>query len=97
MAEEQKEQKEKLARGTVARGRTVAVPHPTKKKVVGSNPETGKPIYGPVMTDHGPGQEVTLPESEIASLRERGFLVDPSKSVIDVQAEGSHFKETASS
>jgi hypothetical protein len=73
----------------------VQVPHPTEKKVIGSNPETGQPIYGPVMRTFGPGQEVTIPVAEIASLRERGFLLDPSKSVVEPQAEGSHYKEAS--
>lgn len=88
------EEKEKLARGIVARGRTVRVPHPTETTVIGVNPETGKPMRGPKVQEFGPGQEVTLPEGEIKSFRALGYLEDPDK-VADPAAEGSHLRETA--
>lgn len=97
MAEEQKKtDKERLARGVVARGHTVAQPHPTEKRILGANPETGLPIYGSKMLEFGPGQEVTMPESELVSLRALGYFIDPNKSAAEPIAEGSHYKEMSS-
>jgi len=97
MTEEKKQRVERFARGVVARGRTVQVPHPTEKKVVGQNPVTGQAIMGPTMREFGPGEEVTLQEKEIVNLRAQGFLVDPGKIIPDNNlAEGSHYKETMS-
>lgn len=96
MAEEKKaEKEEQLARGVVARGHTVRVPHPTETTIVGINQETGKPIRAPKVTDYGPGQEVTLPRSELKRLRELGHIVDPEKIAGDEPSEGSHLSETA--
>lgn len=84
---------EKLVRGTVARGRTVYVPSKLEMVVVGIDPETNKPRYVPKLRAYGPGEEVTLPESEMALLRANEFIVDPNKVVVSGPAEGSHVKE----
>lgn len=95
MKEESKQvEKEQLARGVVARGRTVQVPHPTEMIIVGTNPETGVPIRAPRRVEYGPGQEVTLTKSEINNLRSTGFLIDPDKLAGGEPAEGSHVSET---
>lgn len=85
----------RLARGTVERGRTVRVPNDKEMQVVGANPETGAPIRAPKMVEYGPGEEVTLPEAELKSLRALGFIVDPAKVLKTVPAEGSHLAELA--
>lgn len=66
----------KLARGTVAKGRTVFAP--TSDRRVVTHTREGEPVYRFVEKAHGPGQEVTLPEEEILHLRRTGFLVDPN-------------------
>jgi hypothetical protein len=83
----------KLGRATVARGRTVSVPHPTEKVFVGRLPETGAERFGPKMIDYGPGQEVELPHAEIAELRAKGFLIDPG-AVQHQVASGPNFDLT---
>ena len=87
-------QPEKLARGIVARGHSIDVPDLTKRAIVSHSPE-GKPIYRAPSTHFLPGQEVELPASEIAHLRERGFIVDPNLAAIP-PAEGSRVIETGS-
>lgn len=77
MSDEKKPMPQKM-RGTVERGRTVVVPHPTKTRVVSYTPE-GKPVSQPVYLTYGPGMEVELPAEEIAFFRERGYIVDPTK------------------
>ncbi len=72
--------KPRLLRATVAGGRTVAVPHPTNRKPVGTTPE-GKAITQAELVHYGPGQEVELPVDEIARLRGTGHLVDPDRPV----------------
>ena len=67
----------KMVRGIVERGRTVCVPR--GKKVIGHLPETNTPVFGPTMVHYTDGHEVSLPEEEMAWLRERGFIVDPNK------------------
>lgn len=63
-------------RATVARGRTVVADHPTETRTVqGPN----GPITVAVAKHYGPGQEVLLPEEEVARLRQLGFLVDPGQ------------------
>ncbi|WP_024340989.1 hypothetical protein [Bradyrhizobium japonicum] len=86
---------EKLVRGTVERGRTIRVPNDRDMQIVGTNPETGKPIRAPKIVEYGPGEEVNLPESEIKSLRALGFIVDPARVLKTVPAEGSHLSELA--
>jgi len=66
--------KSDIARGVVARGRTVCVPHPTKRRPVKS--EAGATIEAPVIVEHGPGAEVELPVDEIKWLRKAGYLID---------------------
>lgn len=83
---------EKIARGVVARGRTVDIPDTTRRQVIGHTPE-GKPIHRSPVRSFGPGNEIELPAQEIATLRERGFLVDPER-VIPPLADGPHFTET---
>jgi hypothetical protein len=73
---------EQTPTGTVMRGRTVIVPHPTEKRVVGQHPMTGEPIIAPVLMEFGPEQEVTLPASEVARLQGLGFLFDPNKVIV---------------
>jgi hypothetical protein len=82
-----------LERGTVARGRTVSIPHPTEKRIVGRNLD-GKEIVGAPLVNFGPGREVTLPADEIVSLRKLGYLIDPEQSPIPI-APGPSFSETA--
>jgi len=80
-------------RATVERGRTIECAveidkslsieeqvNRGQKRFVGYDKE-GRSIYGPVYTYFGPGQEVVLPISEIARLKELGFLVDPRKTI----------------
>lgn len=69
----------KLGRAVIARGRTIAVPHPTKRKIVNHTPE-GKPIEQAELMHFGPGQEIELPGDEIVRLRKLGYLTDPSAS-----------------
>jgi hypothetical protein len=65
--------------GIVARGRSVHCGGTDDEKhMVGMHPISGEPIYVPVQTQFGPGMTVTLPRSEIARLREMGFLEDSS-------------------
>jgi hypothetical protein len=90
MAEEKST--EKLARGIVARGRTIVV-QTNERIVIGTHPETGKAVTGFKMKDAGPGEEVTLPESEIKTLRSLGFLIDPNR-LAPPPAEGSHMSES---
>jgi hypothetical protein len=64
-----------MARGTVAPGRTVCIPHPTEKVNVGPHPVTLEPMLVPKLAEHGPGAEITLPAEDIAQLLDMGFLV----------------------
>jgi hypothetical protein len=84
---------EKMARGIVARGRSIDVPDPSApKQTVGYSAE-GKPFTKSAIRQYGPGMEVELPVQEIASLRERGFLTDPDRTLPPL-AEGPRFTET---
>lgn len=85
-------QSEKTVRGTVARGRTVDIPDPNTRQVVGHTPE-GRPIQRCATRSYGPGHEVELPAREIDSLRSRGFLIDPGVPLPPL-AEGPHYTET---
>lgn len=76
----------RLVRAVVANGRTVAVPHPTAKKAVGTTPE-GKGIYMAELMHFGPGKEVELPADEVARLRSTGHLVDPDGPVFPLATE----------
>lgn len=84
-----------MAKGVVARGRTIMVPNLNKRVLAYNHPETGKAMMRHEMLSYGEGAEVELAEDEIVSLRERGFLTDPSK-VVQPMAEGSHVKEIGS-
>jgi hypothetical protein len=87
-------QVEKTARGVVARGRTIMVPDTNDRRVVNHTPE-GKAVYRCAERAFGPGQEVELPATEIVSLRERGFLIDPGQPIPPL-ADGPHYTETGS-
>ena len=93
MAEDDK--KVKLARGIVARGRTVMAPHLTETEIKGVNQETGKVIRGPKLIEHGPDTEVTLPSDEIEGLRALGFLVDPNSRATIAPYEGARVTESS--
>jgi hypothetical protein len=80
----------KMARATVAPGRTVVIPRDS-----GARDEKGVLIKSPTHTRHGPGELVTLPEEEIATLRARGFLVDPKAPPVSPTAEGPTFTPEA--
>ena len=83
-----KEAAPKLAKGIVAKGRTVTVPS-DQKRVAGYTTE-GKPVHQVVERRAAPGEEVELPAAEIAYLREAGFLVDPAAPVV-VYGAGPRF------
>lgn len=81
----------KMAKGTVARGRTVMIPDPTKRVHAGYDQE-GKAIHRPVLHSYGPGREVELPASEIKELRLTGYLIDPEKTAPPV-GDGPNYSE----
>lgn len=64
---------EQTAKATVAPGRSVDMV--VGNRIVGYDRLLGTPVRGPTFRKFGPGQEVTLPISEVAFLRERGFLL----------------------
>jgi hypothetical protein len=72
--------REPMARGTVARGRCIDAPERNAQKVVRSAPD-GRDFHVPLARRYMPGEEISLPESELARLRELGFIVDPNKIV----------------
>ena len=74
-----KEPAPKLAKGIVAKGRTVEVPS-DQRRIAGYTAD-GKPVHRTMQRLAGPGEEVELPTSEIAYLRASGFLVDPGAPV----------------
>jgi hypothetical protein len=82
----------KMGRGVVARGRTVVAPS-GEKKIIGYTTE-GKTMWAPDLKHFRPGQEVELPESEIAWLRGTGHLIDPNAPA-DLPADGAHVTEKA--
>ena len=88
------EAKTKVDRAIVARGRTVAIPSPTKRAFAGRHPDTGVEIFGPKIDEFGPGTEVELPVDEIAELRAKGYLVDPG-AVQHQVANGPNFDAAA--
>jgi hypothetical protein len=68
----------KKTRGVVARGRSLLAPDPVERKAVGYDAETKQTIFGPVMREYLPGDEVELPSDEITSLRQLGYIADPT-------------------
>ena len=79
------DEKEKMARATVAQGHTIEAPVEAKKKIAGYEPgANGTPGVGPARMvsetrSYGPGEEIMLPESEVVRLRQTGHLVDPEQ------------------
>jgi hypothetical protein len=71
----------RMARATVERGRTVVVPHPTKR-ITAKYTDEGKPVIVPVLQHFGPGEEVELPIEEVILFRKLGYLVDPTRKII---------------
>ena len=63
-------------KAVVARGRSIDVPVPGKKVVVGTA-EDGKPITRGPTRRAQPGETVELPIDEVRALRASGYLVDP--------------------
>lgn len=91
-ATKQSEPKARLVRATVARGRTLIIPHPTRKRTIGFNSD-GKPIQVAAHVERGPGDEVELTEAEVAYYRKTGFLVDPTTKAPQV-TEGASVTES---
>ncbi|MCJ2067758.1 hypothetical protein MKK75_02875 [Methylobacterium sp. J-030] len=89
---ETKEAAPKLAKGIVAKGRTVTVPS-DERRIAGYTAE-GKPVYQTVQRVAAPGEEVELPAAEIAHLRLAGFLVDPDAPAV-VYGAGPRFGHQA--
>ncbi len=79
------DQKEKLVRCVVERGRTVHAAT-GKKKMLGYDPIDGRQIFGPELTAYAPGQELMLPESEAKRLRAAGFVRDETRYASDTEA-----------
>ena len=63
-------------KAVVARGRSIDVPVPGKKIVVGTS-EDNKPITRVPTRRAQPGEVVELPSDEVRTLRASGYLVDP--------------------
>src|SRR5262245_45163892 len=75
-----------LSRAVVANGHTVEIPIAgAERESAGANP-TGKTFRQPTRI-YGPGQEVVLPKSEIRTLQEHGFLIDPNRTIPGVQTD----------
>jgi hypothetical protein len=72
-----------LVRATVERGRTIVIPHPTKR-ITAKYTEEGKPVIVPVLEHFGPGKEVMLPPEEVVLFRKLGYLVDPDRKILEV-------------
>ena len=85
--------KTRLVRATVARGRTLVIPHPTRKRTIGFAAD-GKPIQVAAHVERGPGDEVELSEVEVVYYRKTGFLVDPTTKAPAV-TEGATVTENA--
>ncbi len=85
--------REKTVRGIVARGRTIDVPDLNAPRQTVGYTADGKAMTRSPSRTYLPGQEVELPAKEIASLRERGFLMDPDQTLPPL-AEGPRFTET---
>jgi hypothetical protein len=80
-----------MERATVARGRTVIVPDPTKPPTfIGREFETHREIFAPGTREIGPGEEVELPRDEVRRLRGFGYLVDPDAKVVDIETGQTH-------
>jgi hypothetical protein len=62
---------------TVAKGRSIFVPHPTRKKT--RIDAEGKQVSVPVVEEFGPGSKVDLPSDEVRRLRELRFLERPDE------------------
>jgi hypothetical protein len=77
-----------MARGTVARGRTVEVP--TGVRLVVGTDAGGNPVYGQRSRPCGPGSEVELPADEMARLRVLGFIEDSDK-IAPALADGPQY------
>lgn len=87
-----KEPAAKMARGTVAKGRTVFA-QTSERRIINYDGE-GKPIYRFIEKAHRPGQEVELPESEIIHLRKAGFLVDPNAAALNSDVGPTYDKQS---
>lgn len=73
-----KETPEPLSSGVVARGKTVHA-STGKKVLAGYDKFTGAPVERMSYRTFKPGQVVMLAQSEIARLKQLGFLVDPDR------------------
>lgn len=80
---------EPLHRATVERGRTVVVPHPSKR-ITARYTDEGKPVIVPVLQHFGPGQEVMLPLAEVVLFRKLGYLVDPERKIIPIAGQSQY-------
>lgn len=81
-----------LARGTVARGRTVDVADTDKPaQIYGYTPD-GKPMTRHPQKSIGPGNEIELPAEEIAHLRTAGYLIDPDR-ILPPIGDGPRYTE----
>jgi hypothetical protein len=70
---------EAKVRVVVERGRTISVPDPKRKSVVGRDPESAEAIYALELVDYCEGQEVEVAPEDAVFLKERGFAVDPTR------------------
>ena len=70
---------EETATGIVSSGHSVHIN--TGKVQRGFDPMLGRPIYRQEFRTVGPGEEVTLPVSEIRRLMEVGILLNPDRVV----------------
>lgn len=68
---------------TVAKGRSIFIPHPTRKR--NRIDAEGKPISVPVVEEFGPGSRVELPADEVRRLRELQFLERPDEKELERQ------------
>jgi hypothetical protein len=82
---------QQLVRATVERGRTVVIPHPTKR-ITAKYTEEGKPVIVPVLQHFGPGKEVELPLEEVVLFRKLGYLVDPDRKIIPTAGENPNVR-----
>jgi hypothetical protein len=77
---------EPLESGVVARGRTLLVPEPGSRRVVGFTKE-GLPVERPKLKELREGDPITDTKSEIERFRGLGFVFDPKKVASDAEAE----------
>jgi hypothetical protein len=68
-----------LESGVVSDGRSVHIPVPGQQTPCGYDMKESKTVFRSVFEVFGPGETVTLPRSEIARLKNLGFLRDPSR------------------